>query len=113
MKVHDLTIYDEALGWITDGRKTLDIRVGYHKIKTVAVGDELVLSSLGRWAKVRVTAIRRYSSFAQMVRHEDTEKIAPEMTSEQLVLELQHLLGKNEHLGVYVFEIELIGARGQ
>jgi ASC-1-like (ASCH) protein len=109
-KTRKLLIRDNVLDWIASGGKTLEVRVGYRNIRSVKVGDSLILASSRRELRVRVEAIRRYSTFSQMVQAENVEQIAPGMSREQVVRRLDDLFGDNVQLGVIVFQIVLTRA---
>jgi ASC-1-like (ASCH) protein len=110
-KTYERTIRDHVIDWIVNGGKNLDVRVGYPNIKAIAVGDTLILQSPKRDITVEVEAIRRYSSLDKMCHQEDVAHIAPGMSPEQIIWELDKLFGDKVRFGIFVFQIKLIGGR--
>ena len=93
---------------IMEGRKTLEVRVGYNSIKRLKAGQLLQLETSHTSGVVRIKSIRIYDNFADMLATESWQQIVPQAESEREAL---HLLCKiypphKEHLGVYVIEVE-------
>ena len=114
MSVHNLSMKGEILELVAARTKTVEVRVGDSRIRKVQPDDAIVFESRAQWAKVRVLAVRRYSSFEHMLRFEDHERILPGKGGDLLLGVLREMMGdKDRRLMVYVFDIELIGARKQ
>lgn len=93
---------------IMEGRKTLEVRVGYNSIKRLKAGGLLQLETGHTSGVVRIRAIRIYDSFADMLAAEPWRQIVPQARDAEEAL---HLLRKiyplrKERLGVHVIEIE-------
>ncbi len=94
---------------IRAGRKTIDARVVGDDIADVDVGD--VIRYPG--ARVRVTHIRYYPGFGDLLAHEDWHRIAPDATGPG---ELRHLLEDGHALSVSergAVAIEFVPATGE
>lgn len=93
---------------IMEGRKTLEVRVGYNSIKRLKAGELLQFETGHTSGVVRIKSIRIYDNFADMLATESWQQIVPQAESEKEAL---HLLRKiypphKERLGVHVIEIE-------
>lgn len=92
---------------IKEGDKTLEVRVGYDSIKKIQAGEQILLETHNEEMVIRVKAIRTYDSFADMLSHEDADRIAPELGKQELLKLLRKFYPPfKERLGVYVLEIE-------
>lgn len=91
---------------IQSGKKTLEVRVGYDTINRIQVGERVRLMTHTGGFDVKIAAIRRYRTFADMLNVEPWEKIAPDSKSKDEVLSLfkQIYPAKREQLGVVVLE---------
>jgi ASC-1-like (ASCH) protein len=98
-----LWIKDEYLQKILAGRKTIEVRVGYSNIARLQAGDRLLLN--GRHPYI-IQRIERYTSFEELLAHEDPASIAPEMTASELLHALRAIYpADKEALGVVALEI--------
>ncbi len=91
---------------IKSGEKTLEVRVGYDTINRIQIGERIRLMTHTGGFDVKVSAIRRYNTFAEMLNVEPWEKIAPDSKSKNEVLNLfkQIYSTNKEQLGVVVLE---------
>lgn len=95
---------------IMEGRKTLEVRVGYNSIKKLRSGQLLQLETGHTSGVVRIKSIRIYRSFADMLSSESWREIVPQVSTEAEALKLLRGIypaGK-ERLGVHVIEIEKV-----
>ena len=98
-----LWIREEYLKEILEGQKTIEIRVGYSNIRRLKDGDELCLNDKYFY---RIRRITHYTSFYELLQHEDSAQIAPGMTREQLLETLNEIYpAEKESLGVFALEI--------
>jgi ASC-1-like (ASCH) protein len=103
MKVKTLWIKDEYLQQILDGRKTIEVRVGYRNIRSLQTGDRLLLNERHEYQIVRVAI---YDHFEQLLQHESPQAIAPHLSPEKLLPTLRKIYPKEkEALGVVALEI--------
>ncbi len=102
-----LWIKSWLLDYIISGSKDLDVRVGLYNIRKLTVDDQRRFSCKKRSCLVRITAIRKYSSFRHMLNFEDHNRIVPGMPPLTLLGELRQIYPSDkERLGVYVIEFE-------
>ncbi|QCT42350.1 GNAT family N-acetyltransferase [Candidatus Nanosynbacter featherlites] len=93
---------------IMEGRKTLEVRVGYNSIKRLKAGGLLQLETGHTSGVVRIKSIRIYRSFADMLSSEVWQQIVPQAKSEEEALRLLRKIypDHKERLGVHVIEVE-------
>ena len=104
MRTKTLWIKDEYLQLILDGRKTIEVRVGYGNITRLRPGDRLLLNDLYSFIIKRVG---RYADFEELLAHEDAAAIAPDMRPERLLDALRAIYPpEKEALGAMALEIE-------
>jgi len=91
---------------IQSGKKTLEVRVGYDSINRIQVGERIRLVTHTGSFEVKVSDIRRYQTFKEMMDVEPWERIAPDSRSRDEVLTLfkQIYPADKEKLGVIVLE---------
>jgi len=105
--MRNLRVKNNYLDFIRDGRKTLEVRIGYDNIRTIKTGEVVNLTSHSNEQLVRVVDVRRYYTFEEMLRSEDADKIVPGSTSSETLRLLQQIYPPHrERLGVFVLEIE-------
>lgn len=103
MRTKTLWIKDSYLQSILEGRKTVEIRVGYPNIIRLQVGDRLLLN--GQWAFI-IRRIGRYANFEELLAHENGDAWAPEVPPEQRLAALRAIYPpEKEALGVVALEI--------
>jgi len=89
---------------ILSGEKTLEVRVLYPNLRSIRRGE---LINLNNQATIRVKDVRTYSTFEEMLSHEEASRIVPGSTREELLKLLKSLYPPHkERLGVLVLEIE-------
>lgn len=96
---------------IYSGKKTLEVRVGYDTINRIQVGERIRLITHTGSFEARVSDIRRYRTFEEMLRVEPWERIAPDARSREEVLSLlkQIYHASKEKLGIVVLEFAKVG----
>ncbi len=98
-----LWVREPYLSQILAGRKTIEVRVGYDNIRRLQPGDRLKLNDR-HMATVR--RIGRYSSFEELLAHEDATAIAPYLSTQELLMALRELYAPDkEGLGVVALQI--------
>jgi ASC-1-like (ASCH) protein len=103
MRTKTLWIREEYLDWIRQGRKTVEVRVGYSNIARLDAGDVLLLNEQ---LPYEIRRIGRYASFEELIAHEDPSAIAPDLNPEDLLGALRALYpAEKEALGVIALEI--------
>lgn len=102
---HSLRVRKGEYDLIEKGERPLLVRVGYYQLKKIRSGDTITFDehSVQRYHVDRVT---QYASFADMLAHEEIQKITPIVSETAALQELQRIYpADKEGLGVYVFEI--------
>lgn len=103
MRTKTLWVREEYLDWILEGRKSVEVRVGYGNITRLEAGDILLLNEQHAYV---IRRIGRYVSFAELLRNEDPAQIAPDLAPSELLAALQRLYpAEKEALGVIALEI--------
>lgn len=85
------------------------VRVGYDAIKRIQIGERICLATHDKTSEVKISVIRRYQSFEEMLAREPWQRIAPDASSQAEVLQLlkQIYPPTKEKLGVIVLEFLL------
>ncbi|MEV5984916.1 ASCH domain-containing protein [Streptomyces sp. NPDC052051] len=96
--------------WIATGTKTIEIRVGYPKIRRMAAGDGLRFVSGEDSLHTCITEIREYSSFEEMLNAEDNTAIGePGLGREELLAACRDIYPpEKEALGVFALHVALL-----
>ncbi len=103
MRTKTLWIKDEYLQQILAGRKTVEVRVAYGNLTRLQPGDRLRLNDQHRFI---IRRIARYANFQEMLAHEDSTAIAPDLPSDRLPEALRAIYPPDkEALGVIALEI--------
>jgi len=108
MRTKTLWIKDEYLQLILAGHKTIEVRVGYSNvgysnIKRLQVGDRLMLNDQYPFV---IRRIGHYTSFEELLAHEDAASIAPGISRGELLETLRAIYPpEKESLGVVALEI--------
>ena len=103
MRIKTLWIRDKYLGWILEGRKTIEVRVGYSNIARLESGDLLMLNERYPYT---IRRVGRYASFEALLENEDPAAIAPDLPPEALLPALRALYPpEKEALGVIAIEL--------
>jgi HAD superfamily hydrolase (TIGR01662 family) len=98
-----LWVREPYLSQILAGRKTIEVRVGYDNIRRLQPGDRLKLNDR-HLAGVR--RVGRYSSFEELLAHEDATAIAPDLSADELLGALRELYpSEKESMGVVALEV--------
>ncbi|UKY47817.1 ASCH domain-containing protein [Streptomyces inhibens] len=106
---HTLNIRKPYFDLIATGSKTIEIRVGYAKIRKMAAGDSLRFSSGDHSLLTRITDLSEYTSFEEMLTAEDNTAIGePGMTRDQLLATCRDIYPpEKEALGVFAIHLRL------
>ncbi|MEU5158860.1 ASCH domain-containing protein [Streptomyces sp. NPDC020875] len=107
---HSLSIRKPYFDLIASGAKTIEVRVGYPKIRKMAAGDTLTIACADEKLTTRITAIRKYGSFAAMLDAEDPAAIGgPDMAHDQLVAAIRDIYPpEKEALGAFALHLTLV-----
>ncbi|WP_431980303.1 ASCH domain-containing protein [Streptomyces qinglanensis] len=104
---HSLNIRKPYFDLIASGAKTIEVRVGYPRIRKIAVGDTLRFTSEDTSLSTRITDVKEYDSFPAMLEAEDTAAIGgPDMTPDQLITAIRDIYPpEKEALGVFALHL--------
>lgn len=102
-----MRVKQDLLNSIREGRKTLEVRVGYEHIKKIKPGERICLASRAQRQVIRVKDVRRYPTFDEMIRHENASYIIPGLTEQQVLIRLKEIYPiDKERFGVVVLDVE-------
>ncbi|WP_394382301.1 ASCH domain-containing protein [Streptomyces cacaoi] len=104
---HALNIRKPYFDLIATGSKTIEIRVGYAKIRKMAAGDQLLFHCGDDTLTTRITALAEYASFEDMLDAEDNTAIGePGMDRDQLLAACRNIYPPaKEALGVFAIHL--------
>jgi ASC-1-like (ASCH) protein len=107
---HSLNIREPYFDLIATGAKTIEIRVGYAKIRKMAAGDSLRFNSGDDTLLTRIIALKEYPSFEEMLDVEDNTAIGePGMTRDELLAACRAIYPpEKEALGVFAIHLDLL-----
>ncbi|WP_326640714.1 ASCH domain-containing protein [Streptosporangium sp. NBC_01755] len=104
---YSITIRRPYFELIAKEAKTIEVRVGYPKIRKISAGDTLCFVSGEDSLRVRVTAVKEYPSFEAMLDAEDNTMIGGQgMTRDQLLAACRDIYPpEKEALGVFAIHL--------
>lgn len=109
-EIVELRLKQQYLEYIKNGSKRIEVRVLYPHMEKLEEGQRVRLRSRSDSVMVRVTAVRRYSNFDELLTKEDYKLIAPELDEERTLELLRDIYDKNkEDLGPIAIHVELEG----
>ncbi|MGH3699723.1 MAG: ASCH domain-containing protein [Pseudonocardiaceae bacterium] len=106
---HQLNIRLPYLRLIADGTKTVEVRVGYPKIRRIQSGHELTFSSGEDTVVTRVKRITEYESFEALLDHEDAVSLGGDLgeSRDELLAVIREIYPpEKEKLGVLAIQVE-------
>lgn len=106
---HELTIRKPYLQLIADGIKTVEVRVGYPRIRKIRPGQELTFVSGDQRVTTHVTRVTEYPSFEAMLDGEDPRAIGGQLGDDRddLLRVIRDIYPPDkERLGVLAIEID-------
>ncbi|MBT8224398.1 MAG: ASCH domain-containing protein [Dactylosporangium sp.] len=106
----ELNIRKQYLQLMADGIKTVEVRVGYPRIRAIQTGQELTFVAGDQRVSTRVVRVTEYPSFEAMLDHEDPLTIGGELgaSKDQLLAVIRGIYSpEKERLGVLAIEIAL------
>jgi ASC-1-like (ASCH) protein len=105
--MRQMRVKQNFLDFIRKGEKTLEVRVGYSNIKTIRPGERIRFASRIQEHVVRVRYIRQYSTFDEMLKIEESNRIAPGLPKQDVLQLLKEIYPPDrERLGVFVLDIQ-------
>jgi ASC-1-like (ASCH) protein len=107
----EINIRREYLKLIIDGVKTVEVRVGYPRMRSIQPGQELTFVSGDQRVPTIVRRVTEYRSFEEMLDREDARSIGGNLgeSRENLLAVIKNIYPpEKERLGVLAIEIELV-----
>jgi ASC-1-like (ASCH) protein len=108
---HRLNLRKPYLKLIADGVKTVEVRVGYPKMRRIQAGHELTFVSGDDTVTTRVKRVTEYGSFEGLLDHEDAIAIGGDLgeSRDALLAAIREIYPPDkEKLGVLAIQIELM-----
>ncbi|MCN9240194.1 ASCH domain-containing protein [Streptomyces sp. RY43-2] len=107
---HVLNVRKPYFDLIATGTKTIEIRVGYPKIRHMAAGDSLRFVSGTDSLHTCITEIKEYGSFEEMLAAEDNVAIGePGLSRGELLTVCRDIYPpEKEALGVFAIHVALL-----
>jgi ASC-1-like (ASCH) protein len=106
----EISIRKGYLKLIIDGVKTVEVRVGYPRMRSIQPGQELTFVSGDQRVPTTVKRVTEYPSFEEMLDREDARSIGGDLgeSRENLLAAIRSIYPpEKERLGVLAIEIEL------
>jgi ASC-1-like (ASCH) protein len=106
---HQLNLRKPYLKLIAEGIKTVEVRVGYPKMRKIQAGHELTFVSGDDIVATRVMRVTEYKSFEEMLNHEDAVAIGGDLgeSRDDLLAVIREIYPpEKEKLGVLAIQIE-------
>jgi ASC-1-like (ASCH) protein len=107
----EINIRKEYLKLIIDGVKTVEVRVGYPRMRSIQPGQELTFVSGDQKVPTTVKRVTEYPSFEEMLDRKDARSIGGDLgeSRENLLAVIRNIYPpEKERLGVLAIEIELV-----
>jgi len=107
----DMNLKKPYFRLVADGTKTVEVRVAYESMKKIQPGMEILFHSGDEECLTRVTDVRTYDSFEDLLDHEDMRAIGGELgeSRNDLLQTIRDIYSpEKEALGVLAIEIEAI-----
>ncbi|MCC2631764.1 MAG: GCN5-related N-acetyltransferase [Patescibacteria group bacterium] len=106
--MRDMRVKKRYFDLIKNGSKDLEVRVGYSSIKRITKGEKINLATHDENMVIVVEDVRIYKSFADMLKAEKAERIAPGVAEQEVLPLLQEIYPPHkESLGIYVLQIKV------
>jgi ASC-1-like (ASCH) protein len=104
IKKRNMWIKQKFLDLILSGKKSFEVRVLYPSLRSIKKGE---LINFNNYVTVRVKDVRVYSNFEEMLYNEETSRIVPGATKEEVLKLFRALYPPyKEQSRVLVLEIE-------
>ncbi|MEY9911819.1 ASC-1-like (ASCH) protein [Catenulispora sp. MAP12-49] len=109
VRAREMNLYRRYFDLVASGRKTIEVRVQYPNLRSLAAGDHIRFICGTDDALTRVKRVARYTSFEQMLDTEGPARVNPDSPREQQLANIRRIYGpEKEALGVLAIEIELV-----
>lgn len=105
MRNYSIHIREEYLSWVLKGSKTIEVRVAYPRLSRMTAGDTITFNGEHTY---RVARVNRYPSFDALLKGEDPERIAPEITQPGALMSALRAIYPPEKEALGVLAIHLV-----
>ncbi|WP_309237063.1 ASCH domain-containing protein [Actinomadura sp. BRA 177] len=110
VRAREMKLYRRYFDLVAAGRKTIEIRVQYPKLRKLEAGDHIRFICGRDDVLTQVKRVARYSSFEEMLDSEDPVNVNPDSPRDQQLANIRRIYGpEKEALGVLAIEISLVG----
>ncbi|MEV8391886.1 MULTISPECIES: ASCH domain-containing protein [unclassified Streptomyces] len=110
--VHELNLYRRYFDLVASGRKTIEVRVRYPRLKELAAGHVIRFRIKGtdESCDVLVKRVTFYDDFDALLDGEGPSTVNPTSTREEQLANIRRIYPpEKEALGALAIEIELLG----
>lgn len=105
---HSMNIKRRYYDFLNEGKKTIEVRVGYPFILRIHEGDTITFDEYSSQA-FKIVRVTRYKDFPELLDTEDSQKIIPGVSKYKALEILQGIYPEEkEALGVYAFELRKV-----
>lgn len=107
IRAREMNLYRRYFDLVADGRKTIEVRVRYPNLRTLAEGDHIRFVCGRDECLTRVKRVALYPTFEAMLDTEGPANVNPDSPREQQLANIRRIYGpEKEALGVLAIEIE-------
>jgi ASC-1-like (ASCH) protein len=108
-QAREMPIYKRYFDLIASGQKTIEVRVAYPSNKRLAAGQLLKFTCGGETCLTRITQVVPYTSFEEMLDHENVSSVNPTATRAEQVASLRLIYpAEKEALGVIAIHVDRV-----
>jgi len=108
VRAREMNLYRRYFDLVAAGRKTIEVRVQYPSLRTLAPGDRIRFVCGRDEALTTVKRVARYRTFEEMLDTEGPANVNPDNPREQQLANIRRIYGpEKESLGVLAIEIEI------
>jgi ASC-1-like (ASCH) protein len=109
VRVREMNLFRRYFDLVSTGRKTVEVRVRYPKLRGLTPGDHIRFVCGRDDCLTRVKRVTVYDSFEEMLDTEGPANVNPNSPREQQLTDIRRIYGpEKEALGVLAIEIELV-----
>ncbi len=110
-RVHELNLYRRYFDLVAAGRKSIEVRVRYPHLRTMAAGDVIRFRIKGtdETCSVRVKQVTEYPDFETLLDGEGPANVNPTASRDEQLANIRSIYPpEKEALGALAIKIELI-----
>lgn len=105
-RARHMNLYRRYFDLVASGRKTIEVRVQYANLRSLAVGDHIRFGCGNDTCLVKVERVSRYASFEEMLDTEGPANVNPDSPREEQLANIRRIYGpEKEALGVLAIQI--------